>query len=112
MNPFKEMYEKANGRHFDEALYGYAASKMRNADGTKGAHWKAGEAVSAAKQRGATMDGYNDWDLAYAMNMAYSDYKGAVPDGVDSYAKIALAFLEDADAPEGKAYLYWLAMQC
>ena len=44
------------------------------------------------------------------MNMLYSDYYGAVPDNVESYFKMAKAFLEDKDAPEGKAFRYYKAM--
>ena len=43
-------------------------------------------------------------------NMLYSDYYGAVPDNVESYFKMAKAFLEDKDAPEGKAFRYYKAM--
>lgn len=44
------------------------------------------------------------------MNMLYSDYYGSVPDNVDTYFKMAKAFLEDKDAPEGKAFRYYKAM--
>lgn len=49
--------------------------------------------------------------MAYVFNVMYSDYFGAVPNNVESYFKLANAFLEDKDAPEGKAYLYYKAMR-
>lgn len=45
------------------------------------------------------------------MNMMYSDYcQVAKRQSVDTpgfYADMAKAFLEDTDAADGKAYLYW-----
>jgi len=43
--------------------------------------------------------------------MLYSDYYGSVPNDVSMYAKMAKKFLEDKDAPEGKALKYYLAMK-
>ena len=38
------------------------------------------------------------------------DY-GTVTDNAETYYKMTKAFLEDKDAPEGKAYRYYLAMK-
>lgn len=112
MNPFQEIYEKEHGRHFGKELYEYAVAGMENEDGTKGPHWSVEEAANYAKAKGLSLTRFNEYDLAYAMNMVYSDYKGAIPDNTESYFRVARAFLEDKDAPEGKAYLYWKAMRC
>lgn len=45
------------------------------------------------------------------MNMIYSDYFGSVPNDTSVYSKMAYKFLEDKDAPEGKALHYYLAMK-
>ena len=106
------LYEKVYGPHFSEACYEKAMSCLKNRDGTAGAHWSLSDIVSYAKSKGITFDHFNEYDLAYAMNMVYSDYYGIVPDTTESYFKMARAFLEDEDAPKGKAYLYYKAMKC
>ena len=54
---------------------------------------------------------YNIYDLYYTLNMVRSDYykDGQAP---QYYADLAFDFLEDKDAPEGKAKRYYLAMHC
>lgn len=47
----------------------------------------------------------------YVLNMMYSDYYGAVPNDTNTYIRLALKFLEDKDAKEGKAYCYYMAMK-
>lgn len=83
-------------------------SKMQNADGTKGCHWTLEQTQDVAKQRNINCDPNDFWAV---MNMMYSDYcQVAKRQSVDTpgfYADMAKAFLEDADAVDGKAYLYW-----
>ena len=83
-------------------------AKMQNADGTKGCHWTLEQTQDVAKQRNITCDPNDFWAV---MNMMYSDYcQVAKRQSVDTpgfYADMAKAFLEDADAADGKAYLYW-----
>ena len=81
---------------------------MVNADGTKGCHWTLEQTQDVAKQRNITCEPNDFWAV---MNMMYSDYcQVAKRQSVDTpgfYADMAKAFLEDADAADGKAYLYW-----
>ena len=83
-------------------------SKMQNADGTKGCHWTLEQTQDVAKQRNINCDPNDFWA---AMNMMYSDYctvaKRQSVDTPGFYADMAKAFLEDTDAADGKAYLYW-----
>lgn len=96
-----------DGPHFTPFSYKEAVGRMRNEDGTEGAHWSIDEVREMAKKNGVSLSGFNEYDLAYALNMVRSDYYGAVDDNDDTYLRLALAFLNDRDAPEGKAYLYW-----
>ena len=105
-----ELYEHIYGEHFTRWKYEEAVGKFDNKDGSKGAHWKAEDIVSLAKNKGLRFEHFNEWDFAYAMNMVYSDYFGSVPDSLDTYFKLAVAFIEDKDAPNGKAYRYYKAM--
>lgn len=83
-------------------------SKMQNADGTTGSHWTLEQTQDVAKQRNINCDPNDFWAV---MNMMYSDYcQVAKRQSVDTpgfYADMAKAFLEDTDAVDGKAYLYW-----
>lgn len=105
-----ELYEHIYGKHFTSWKYDWAVSKLENKDGTVGPHWTLEQISDYAKPRGVPTPSYNVYDFAYAMNMLYSDYYGSVPDNVDTYFKMAKAFLEDKDAPEGKAFRYFKAM--
>ncbi len=106
-----ELYEHIHGEHFSPWKYDWAVSELENEDGTRGAHWNVDDITAYAKSHGATYKNYNEYDMAYAMNMVYSDYYGSVPDNLESYFRVAKAFLEDKDAPEGKAWKYWKAMR-
>lgn len=44
------------------------------------------------------------------MNMIYSDYYGVINDDINTYRNMTLKFLLDKDAPEGKVFIYYLAM--
>lgn len=105
-----ELYQHIYGPHFNKWKYECASSELKNEDGTEGPHWSVEQITDYARSHGASYRNYNEYDFAFAMNMAYSDYYGAVPDGTESYFRIAKAFIEDKDAPEGKAFLYYKAM--
>ena len=45
------------------------------------------------------------------MNMIYSDYYGIISDDIKEYVKFAKRFIEDVDAPKGKAFIYYEAMK-
>ena len=45
------------------------------------------------------------------MNMLYSDFYGVVSNDVNTYYRLAKNFLDDKDAPEGKALKYYLTMK-
>lgn len=105
-----KLYVCLNGNHFDESTYARAVAGLGNLDGTGGPHWKVADITNLARTKGLKYDGFNEYDFAYAMNMVYSDFYGVVGDSVDTYYRIAKAFIEDKDAPHGKAYLYWKAM--
>ena len=80
---------------------------MKNADGTKGPHYK----IDQVEQWRSTncMD-CDKWEFFAAVNMMYSDYcKTAEKMGVsklDFYGHMAKDFLKDEDAAPGKLYKY------
>lgn len=101
-----EEYEEG----MDEELAEEWTSQMKNADGTKGPHWKMEQTEQLMERRKLDCDPVEFW---VAMNMMYSDYsKVARAHGVNNvefYADMAKAFLDDADAVEGKLEAYYEA---
>lgn len=100
------LYLKINGPHFNPFTYKEAVEALENEDGSKGPHWSLDEIMSLIKPKGVKLDGFNEYDLAYALNVTWSDYSSVIS-AEDTVVRMALAFLSDKDAPEGKAYLYW-----
>lgn len=100
------VHESIFGKHFNEELAKRAVSEMVNADGTKGEHWTIQQTNSLATTNGVTYDKY---DFYYVMNMLYSDFSGVVGNDVNTYFKIAKAYIDDPDASEGKAFCLWKA---
>lgn len=82
-------------------------SRMKNADGSVGAHWPMDKTEQVRTQRGITCDPVKFW---VAMNMMYSDYcevaKKNNASTVDFFADMAKAFLDDADAEPDKLARY------
>lgn len=84
-----------------------------NADGSKGMHFEKRMLRERIRQMEDDMEGYTEEDLCMAANMLYSDYcevlRPYVPrepeKEADFYVKMAKAFLDDEDAPDGSAKL-------
>lgn len=108
---YRKLFRIVYGPHFSEDLYNDAVKCLRNADGTTGPKWTEAQITEYATDRGIQFGkNYNRFDFAYAMNMIYSDYFGVIPDETENYFRLAKAFIEDRDAPEGKAWKYYVAM--
>ena len=105
------LYKEIYGKHFNEWLLKQAVSKMKNEDGSTGGHWTLEQTTAVAKSSGIEFSRFNEYDWNYVMNMIYSDYYGAVANDTSSYVRLAIKFLEDKDAKEGKAYCYYMAMK-
>jgi hypothetical protein len=106
----EELYEDIYGCHFNKWLLEKATAHMRNEDGSHGPKWDLEQTNEVAKQYNITFDHFNEYDWNYVMNMIYSDFFGAIPNEVGNYVKMAKKFLDDKDAPKGKAYHYYMTM--
>lgn len=90
-------------------------TQMQNADGSMGEHFDMHQVRQAAEKVGVKYEGYDEKEFCLAMNMLYSDFCEASRSFISKenegafYAKMAKAFLEDEDAPEGseKLALYY-----
>lgn len=96
--------------HFNEKTLKDATKSMQNEDGTIGAKWNVEQTSSIMKENGLKSDMYNEFDFNYVMNMLYSDFYQLLGNDAMNYYKMAKYFLEDKDAPKGKAYRYYIAM--
>lgn len=83
-------------------------SRMKNADGSVGAHWTMEQTEQFRTQRGIDCKPVDFW---VTMNMMYSDYcKVAKQHNVctaEFFSDMAKAFLSDADAMPNKVALYY-----
>lgn len=86
---------------------------LMNADGTEGIHFEKRMLMDRIKHMSDDMEGYTEEDLCMAANMLYSDYCEVLKPYIsrepekeaDFYLKMAKAFLDDEDAPDGSAKL-------
>lgn len=83
-------------------------SKMRNKDGSMGAHWTMQQTTDYMKSHSG-FEMLNPNCFYVAMNMMYSDYYKPTRT-TDTYAMLAKDFLEDKDAPSDKLKRYIEAM--
>lgn len=86
---------------------------LQNADGTEGMHFEKRMLKDRIKRMELKMEGYTEDDLCMTANMLYSDYCEVLRPFIsrepekeaDFYIRMAKAFLEDEDAPDGSAKL-------
>lgn len=104
----QRMGKTSGGQEFDHETAKEWTDMMKNADGTKGAKWTMEQAKPYMSQIGFKGEEVEFWAV---MNAMYSDYCAVMKRfGVDRpevYAALAKAWLEDKDAVEDKAMMYW-----
>lgn len=107
MNKPRGYMDKHHSHEIDEDMAMEWVSGMKNADGTRGPHYK----IDQVEQWRSTncMD-CDKWEFFVTVNMMYSDYcKTAEKMGVsklDFYGHMAKDFLKDEDATPDKLYKY------
>lgn len=98
--------------NLQSAMAREAADKMLNADGSK-RRWTMEDAKQMFDKCGAKKPDNATWgDVQYLFAMFYSDYFPKVLDCDQKIVKAVLAYLEDPDAPEGTAFVRYLAVRC
>lgn len=71
-----------------------------------GTKWGYDQVMQVANQYGISFDSFSPQSLFWAMNMLYNDYHQVLGNEVGSYVKMARAFLNDEDAPDGDAKVF------
>ena len=102
-----DLYVSLYGEHFNKENAEEAVSGMENEDGSMGEHWSISETTRIANDNRITWDLFNEYDWYYVLNMVYSDYCKLFNDDTQTYIKLAKAWLNDIDVPEGKAWRYY-----
>lgn len=113
VSEFRSELEMAiNGPHFTEFSAEKAVSEMKNDDGTTGEHWTIDETSTVAEAKNIDFEKkkFNIYDWYYTMNMIYSDFYLLHRGDATKVSEMAILFLDDKDAPEGKAWIYYEAM--
>lgn len=99
-------YDRDDCLSWDEAKQWL--KKIRNADGSTGAHWNIDQTSGIMDKLNIACDECEFW---VAMNMLYSDYCGVAKkygvDNADFFACLAAAFLNDEDAVDDKLTAYY-----
>ncbi len=96
------------GMEFTPEIAKEWTKKLHNEDGTKGEHWSMEQVKKQMTQRGVE---YNAAEVYAIMNVLYSDYckvfKKYGFNSAEAYLDLAIAWLNDADAVENKAMMYY-----
>lgn len=95
-----KLYRFAHGHNLTEELATNWTSKMKNEDGTTGAHWKVEDTEAYNPEH------HNKWDWYATLNMMYSDYYNP-KFTTDDYVRLANQFLDDKDASKDKLLHYY-----
>ena len=95
----------AYGEHFDEEMALEAVDMMKNVDGSHGAHWS----IEQTNQYAAQLGVMHNVDFFYVMNMLWSDFSTTLGGDASLYARMAKAYICDADAGEGKVLKLYMA---
>ncbi|MCQ2911416.1 MAG: hypothetical protein MJ244_04425 [Clostridia bacterium] len=106
-NLMDELFVSIHGEHLTEEMAHNAVSKMMNEDGTSGEHYTMDLSKLLAERNGITWNDFNMYDWYYVLNMVYSDYYKVFGNDDNMYIKLALAWLNDKDISDGKAYRYF-----
>jgi hypothetical protein len=98
----------AMGMEFTPEIAKEWTQKLRNEDGTKGEHWSMEQVKKLMTQRGIE---YNTAEVYAIMNVLYSDYckvfKKYGFNSPEAYLDLAIAWLNDTDAVDDKAMMYY-----
>lgn len=107
------LYIMVYGEHFNAETAKKAVESMENEDGTTGAHWSLEDTTKVAQQNNINLPTakYNEYDWYFVLNMIYSDFCKVFGQDINLYIKVALAWLEDKDAANGKAYKYYQSVK-
>ena len=103
-----DLHKNVYGFHFSKGLALKAVSELEDSNENKGGKYSLEEVNKIRRDYNISL---NEYDFYFVINMLYSDYSKLLNNDLSSYVKMSCLFLEDEDAPEGKAFKYYLSMR-
>lgn len=103
-----ELHKNVYGSHFSKTLACKAVSELEDSNGNKGGKYSLEEVNKIRRDYNINL---NENDFYFVINMLYSDYSKLLNNDLSLYVKMTCLFIEDEDAPEGKALKYYLSMR-
>lgn len=103
MSLFEE-YVDQYGRHFNEKLYHFAVSKMKDKNGNVVQPMTKDQVTDFLKTNGVVLENAKGHDAAYVLAMAMSDYRGSSLQDDMHLSLFVKDFLEDPDGTATKAF--------
>lgn len=103
-----ELHCIAHEGHLGEHLAKRWVGKMKNKDGTCGAHWTWEQVAQVAREKGLK---YDLSDFYTALNMVYSDFYNSKFD-ISIYLDMAKDWLDDVDVQNHKLLKYYFFVVC
>lgn len=92
------------GWHFSKKMCEFAAEHMKDKSGEKITPYDKEKIDSLLKQYGIELKNNKGYDAVYVCNMAMADYYGSSIPNQQYLAMFVKDYIDDKDAPEGKAF--------
>ena len=99
-----EEYLSEYGYHFDERLYHFAVSMMRDRNGNPLQAWDKDKTESFLRSNGVQLKNNLGHDAAYVLSMARADYFGSSIVDDAHLAKYVSDYLDDIDGAKTRAF--------
>ena len=97
------------GKHFNEKMYKFAVSLMRDRDGKKIPAMKKEEVEAKLKESKAEPENNVMYDAAYVMMMAKSDFMGSSIEDEKHLCLYVKDYIDDPDAADGQVFTRFYA---
>ena len=99
-----EEYLSEYGFHFNERLYHFAVSMMRDRSGNPVQPWDKEKVESFLRSNGVQLKNNLGHDAAYVMMMARADYYGSSLTDEQHLSKYVMDYLDDPDGAKTRAF--------
>lgn len=106
-----EEYLSEYGYNFNDKLFAFAVSKMKDRSGAKLQAWDKEKTKSFLIANGVSLRNDRGHNAAYVLNMARADYYGSSIADEQHLARYVKDYLDDIDGAESRAFdEFWIKM--
>ena len=99
-----EEYLSEYGYHFNERLYQFALSMMKDKAGNKLQGWSKDRTAEFLRSNGVTLENNHGHDASYVLSMARADYLGSSIIDDKRLALFVKDYLDDPDGAKSRAF--------